>query len=286
VSYPYVQARYDYAVRKGPAFGLLYHMAEGGNTVAYLANDPSRGVSVHAVCKYDGTVVQMLDWTHASGSLNPTDRSTDKAYFGHKYLVDVLGPWWSDPNSAVLSMEIEGFASKGPNAAQMAAAVSWGLDMKGRFPDLRGAIGHADQTDTKACPGTTDAMKAIFSGVGGHGLWQGDDVRFGTVITGQLLPVNAGQAWKYLDGSPGGVFGSAHAWPVHAKADAHNGQYIVEVNTGSPYGDLVARETLVLVESTAALVDAPAVPAADCTDEVAAEHERVRTAALAAVGAV
>lgn len=171
--YPFVAAGApDYGGRKGPALGLLYHMAEGGNTVAYLSHaGVPRGVSVHAVCEYSGRVVQMLHWDRASGSLNPRDTSTDKAYYGQKHLMDVLGSWWGDPNSAVLSMEIEGFAAKGPNPAQVDGAVAWGEDMKGLFSALRGALGHADQTDTKGCPGTSLAMRLVFEGVGGHGLW-------------------------------------------------------------------------------------------------------------------
>src|SRR5678809_226907 len=42
--------------------------------------------------------------------------------------------------------------------------------MRRRFPTLRGAVGHHDQSP-KACPGVTPNMKAIFTGVGGHGLW-------------------------------------------------------------------------------------------------------------------
>lgn len=174
MSYPFVAAWWDYGARKGPALGLCFHMAEGGGTVGYLDKNgsaPPRGVSVHTVCDYAGVVTQMLSWSHASGSLNPADRSTNKAYFGHSSLVAVLGAWWTDPNSAVLSMEIEGFAAKGPNPAQVKAAIAWGLDMRRQFSTLRGAIGHADQTDTKGCPGTTVAMKAIFAGVGGHGLF-------------------------------------------------------------------------------------------------------------------
>lgn len=173
-SYRFVPAWYDYGPRAHDALGLLYHMAEGGGTVGYLDKNgaaPPRGVSVHVVFTYAGETVQMLPWAHASGSVNPRDRSTNKAYYGHAHLVDVLGMWWADPNSVTLSAEIEGHASEGPNPAQVKAAIAWGRDMRTQFGTLRGAIGHADQTDTKACPGTSAAMKAIFDGVGGHGRW-------------------------------------------------------------------------------------------------------------------
>lgn len=210
MSYPFVAAWYDdYGARKGPTLGLLYHMAEGGGTVGYLdktGRPPSRGVSVHAVCDYGGVVTQMLKWTDASGSLNPADRSTDKAYYGHRHLHDVLGDWWIDPNSVTLSMEIEGFAAKGPNADQIIGAIAWGRDMIDHFPELCGALGHADQTDTKHCPGTTAAMQAIFAGVGGHGLWTpqeepvpGLQFRFLDRVTGIATVQGAGHALIRVD---------------------------------------------------------------------------------------
>lgn len=173
MAYPFVPAKFDYGRRKGPALALMLHMAEGGNTVHYLGKNGrvKRGVSVHFVCDVLGRVTQMLPLSHASGSLNPANLSTNKAFYGKKHLDAVLGSWASDPNSAVISIEIEGFAAKGPNPKQVSACIAWGLDMKRELSTLRGALGHADQTNTKACPGTSPAMKAIFEGVGGHGLW-------------------------------------------------------------------------------------------------------------------
>jgi hypothetical protein len=175
MSYPFVAAYWDtYGARKGPTLGIGLHMAEGGGTVGYLdkiGTIPPRGVSVHAVCDRAGVVTQMLKWGDASGSLNPADRSTEKGYYGHSVLLAVLGSWWTDPNSAIVSMEIEGYAAAGPNALQVPAVIAWGLDMRRMFTTIRGAFGHADQTDTKGCPGTTPAMKAIFAGLGGHGLF-------------------------------------------------------------------------------------------------------------------
>jgi len=175
MAYPYRQAWYSYGPRKGPTLALMFHMAEGYGTVGYLdkyGTMPPRGVSVHAVCDRYGHITQMLPWNVASGSLNPANRSTDKGYYGHTKLVSVLGKWWTDPNSVTVSMEIEGYAKKGPNAAQVAAAIKWGKEMKARYKtQMRGALGHADQTDTKGCPGKSAGMLAIFKGVGGHGRW-------------------------------------------------------------------------------------------------------------------
>lgn len=172
--YPYVASYWDNYGPRERTLGLMLHMAEGSGTVGYLDKNgkiPPRGVSVHFVCELSGRMVRMLNLYDVSGSLNPNDRSTDKAYYGHSHLVDVLGDYWFNPNQAVISIEIEGFARTGPNAAQQKALVQWAADMVGQFPSIRGALGHADQTDTKGCPGTTPEMKAVFASIGGHGLW-------------------------------------------------------------------------------------------------------------------
>jgi hypothetical protein len=174
VSYPYRAARYQYGPRKG-TLGLALHHSEGGDElVDYLAGNPARGVSANFALLQTGVMWQMTPLSTASGSLNPADRSTDKGYYGHSTLVAVLGDHWPDPNTWCISLEIAGHAATGPNPRQVEAIVKWAADMKVVFPTLRGAFGHADQTDTKGCPGTTPAMKSVFERIGGHGLWKGD----------------------------------------------------------------------------------------------------------------
>jgi hypothetical protein len=284
----------DYGVRQG-TLGLDFHMAEGGDgTVDYLARRQGetdaawrtrvRGVSANAVCKSDGTIYNMVAWDHAAGALNPADRSTwDKGYYGAKYLQAVLGSHWPDPNTWSIAIEICGYRAIGPTDAQVRACVAWGADMRHRFPTLRGAFGHADQTDTKGCPGTTPNMKAIFAGVGGHGLWDtgggilipaGDDVRYiqargYNVETGMRLPVAAGSSWRTFDGTATGTFGDAKDVPVLGLVDGHSDNYAVLINTGDTdiYADGTTRATIVLVQSSAALkpVPAPTVATVDCS---------------------
>lgn len=280
MTYPFVQATEDYGPRKGPVLGFVIHMAEGGGTVAFLSKpDVVRGVSVHYVIERTGRIVQMLKESHASGSINPKlIRTSDDpdGFYGATAAKAVLGDWWKDPNAAVISVEIEGFAASGPNAAQTGSLRTLVNDVRSRYPSI-GLLGHRDFADYKACPG-----KLIdWDSLGGHA--QEDEVRFGTIVRGKALPIKAGQTWKYLDGTAGGAFGSAATVVVIGKADAHNGQYLVELDTGIPYSDKAIRPTVALVESSAALVDAPK---ADCADAVAAEHERTRAAAIAAVEAI
>lgn len=167
-----MQAKYDYGPRKSTT-ALVLHMTEGNGTiddVKYLARNPARGVSANFVALHDGTIWQMLDWDHASGSLNPADRSTNKAYYGRKYLLEALPDGkWEDPNTHVLSMEIGGKAAIGPTRIQADAVIQWAYDMQQRFPTLTGIFGHADQTNTKPCPGTSAEMKRIFTTLG-HGV--------------------------------------------------------------------------------------------------------------------
>lgn len=167
MTYPFVHAKYDYGVRTGPVKAFLIHMAEGGGTVAYLANNPLRGVSVHYVIEYSGRIVRMLDESHASGSVNPQDiRTTDDSdgFYGVTAAKAVMGSWWSNPNAAVISLEIEGFAKAGPNADQQNALVLLVTDVWSRYPGM-GLLGHRDFADYKACPGT----HIDWARLGGHG---------------------------------------------------------------------------------------------------------------------
>lgn len=197
----FVPAWYDYGPFHKTVVGFGIHMAEGGGTVGYLDNSgspPARGVSVHFVIEYSGRIVQMLDITHACGGLNPADRSTNKGYYGHDTLVAVLGDNWTDPNAVSIQIEMEGFAAKGPNADQVAAVIKLVAELRAKIPTLRGAFGHADQTDTKPCPGTTAAMRGLFASIGGHGLWTGEtmSIYFSEPVTGSfVIPANTSISW-------------------------------------------------------------------------------------------
>lgn len=175
----------DYGPRKG-TLGLSFHMSEGGDgLVGFLARHPGEdlwqwahrvnGVSCNAALLSTGEVVQMLPWDHASGNLNPDDRVGEDGYYGHHHLVDVLGDHWPDPNTWTISMEIAGRRADGPTDAQVEAAIGWGLSMRAAFATIQGAVGHHDQA-VKGCPGLTPNMKAIFAGVGGHGLFTEDPI--------------------------------------------------------------------------------------------------------------
>lgn len=184
MTYRFVQG-IDYGPRSG-TLGLSFHMSEGYDGLPeYLARhrgedlwewaDRVNGVSCNAAILSTGEVVQMLDWGHASGNLNPEDRAGEYGYYGHHHLVDVLGDGWTNPNEYTISAELAGFRDKGPTDAQVRSAIKWGLEMRAKYPTIRGATGHHDQS-SKECPGLTANMKAIFAGVGGHGLFTGGDV--------------------------------------------------------------------------------------------------------------
>jgi hypothetical protein len=279
MSYPYKAARYQYGPRKG-TLGLCLHMSEGGDgLVDYLANDPARGVSANFALLSTGVMWRMTPYETASGSLNPADRSTDKAYYGHSTLVDVLGDHWTDPNTWVISLEIAGHAADGPNPRQVDAIQAWAADMKTMFPTLRGAIGHADQTNTKGCPGVTTAMKSAFDRIGGHGLWQQEtDVTPAPIIdqTPKIVTANTGHTWRDLDGTT-----------VLAKDRPALAPRL------SPYGiagglraiySTLAGHPIVIIDPATAVPVPVATP--DCTAAVKAEHDRVKAAAVAAVGAL
>ena len=193
LTYPFVAAYHAYGARKGPALALAIHMAEGGGTVGYLSRDAARGVSVHFVIERTGRIVQMLDLAAASGSIDPTRiRTTDDAdgFYGVSHAKRVLGDWWRDPNSAVISVEIEGYASIGPNAIQQDALADWAVDMRQKVPTLRGALGHRDFASYKACPG----RRIDWTRIGGHGLWAEED----DTVT---ITRNRWERWKAVNGN-------------------------------------------------------------------------------------
>jgi N-acetylmuramoyl-L-alanine amidase-like protein len=166
VAYPFVQAYHDYGLRNGPTRAFLVHMAEGGGTVGYLSRANPNGVSVHYVIEYTGRVVQMLREDHASGSVNPREiRTTDDpdGFYGATAAKAVMGAYWSDPNSAVISCEIEGYAKDGPNDKQKIGLSLLVKDVRSRHSV--GLLGHRDFQDYKACPGRLIPWTVL----GGHG---------------------------------------------------------------------------------------------------------------------
>jgi hypothetical protein len=172
----------DYGPRKG-TLGFVIHMTEGNGGIGdalYLAKRAGetvaqwkvrvRGVSANFVILNDGEVIQMVAWGNASGSMNPSDRSDNTGFYQQKYIAAVLGQYYFDPNAYSISVEIAGKRANGPTQAQVKATIALYAEARRRYPSLRGAYGHADQTDTKGCPGTHGNMLAIWSAIG-HGLY-------------------------------------------------------------------------------------------------------------------
>jgi hypothetical protein len=269
VAYRYLQG-IDYGPRDG-TLGLSFHMSEGFDGLPeYLARhsgetnqewrDRVRGVSCNAAILSTGEVVQMLDWSHCSGNLNPADRAGEYGFYGHSKLMDVLGDHWPDPNMWTISAELAGFRANGPTDAQIKSSIAWGLEMRDRFPSIRGSVGHHDQS-TKACPGTTPNMLAIFEGIGGHGLFPaGGDVKFiqaSDLGQTKLLRLPLDTPLYGFDGSEVLRTTTARDWDYVGLVDAHSGEKVVALNTNKVYADGVIRPTL-LVAKTGTLVDAPA----------------------------
>jgi N-acetyl-anhydromuramyl-L-alanine amidase AmpD len=184
VMYPFIQAAFDgYGRRIAPALALVVHMAEGGGTVGYLSRDPKRGVSVHFVIEYSGRIVQMMRLDRISGSINPTTLrvNDDVPFVGYNGEIVrygavvrkmVLGKWDSNPNQAVITLEIEGYARRGPNIKQRVALRHLTIDVLDREPTIKGVLGHRDFQNVKACPGRFIpwANMAVTVGAGHHGL--------------------------------------------------------------------------------------------------------------------
>lgn len=172
MTYPYVQAYYDFGPRgSAPIKAFVIHMAEGGGTVGYLAKANPNKVSVHYVIERTGRIVQMLREDRISGSINPrdirvsNDSKPPDPPFGVSTAKAVMGEWWDDPNRAVISLEIEGFARYGPNTAEVGSLRTLVADVRSRHPAI-GLLGHRDFADYKACPGKLIPWDTL----GGHGV--------------------------------------------------------------------------------------------------------------------
>ena len=176
----------DYGPRLGTE-GWNIHMAEGGDgTANWLARRTGesttawrnrvKGVSASFVIQSTGKRIQMVPWSNTAGNLNPNDRSSDnKGFYGRRYLLEVLPTHWTNPNAYTLSVEFCGFRANGITDDQLASFLELNEEARNRYPNMRGAFGHADQTDTKGCPGTANNMLALWRAIG-HG-------RFGSTVT-------------------------------------------------------------------------------------------------------
>jgi hypothetical protein len=195
MAYRFVPSYHDLGRAMGPRLAVVWHMAEGGGTVAFLAKDNRHGVSVHFVIGRDGSITQMLQLSHMHSSINPRDiRTTDDpdGFYGTTAARAVMGDyWWRNPNHASIGVEVEGFAAEGPNAAQRDACDDLWVHLRLRYPSIR-SLGHRDFADYKACPG----RKFPWDRVGGHGPAPEDDPLGPTFETTATI----GRATVKLDG--------------------------------------------------------------------------------------
>lgn len=153
---------------------IFVHMAEGGGTVSWLQNPKNPSVSAHYVVEYTGRVVQMVSENDSAWGINPsllrTTNDSAFSFLGESVVYGVtaakkaLGTYWYDPNASGLTIEVEGYAKDGPNAAQRIALAALIRDIRRRWDNLP-ALGHRDFQNYKACPG----HKIAWVDFGGHG---------------------------------------------------------------------------------------------------------------------
>lgn len=185
--YRYVHATHDFGKSSKQKQGIVFHMAEGCNTVGYLSGgNVLRNVSSNFVVECDGEIVQMLPIQNTSGSINPRDvrRDNDEdGFWGRKftryYNDDILT---GAANQRTISVECDGKARAkwtccgktfppGLNPKQVDALVSLIKALRAKLPQELGVNGHRDFADYKACPGKADGTEAVLAAVG-HGAEQ------------------------------------------------------------------------------------------------------------------
>lgn len=184
MAFPFVPAYYRLGRRRAPALAFVVHMAEGGGTVGYLSRPNPNRVSVHFVIERSGRIVQMLPLGEVSGSINPsrlrmtndppfTGYNGERVTYGIAPRRAVLGATWDrDPNHAIITVEVEGFARYGPNADQRVSLVRLYRFVVGELPTIRGNLAHRDFQSYKACPGKLIPWRnmSLITGGGKHGL--------------------------------------------------------------------------------------------------------------------
>ena len=286
-------ARHDYGPRAGwPTLAVTWHMAEGKNVAQYLSGDPLRGVSVHytieqATARWrDGQVVRCLAEDRISGSIDPRAirRGDDRGgYYGASHARAAIGRYWPDtsPNRLIISVEVAGYAREGPTEAQQRSMVALWDELKDRYRKVI-PLGHRDWQDVKPCPGRTAAMKAAFTAMGGHGK-DYTEVRYVSTrdyLSGRICTVRKGA--RLFDYPGGLVIGTLDPPRVRDYLGTDAGGDFTLISS-----DLDGMSRTVWVRSKAVSDIRPAeVPTPECDAEVAAERERVKAAAIAAVEAL
>lgn len=279
MTYPFVAAYHDYGPALGPRLGITWHMAQGGGTVSYLAKPNPNGVAVHFVIERDGDIIQMLRLDHANGSIRPTAIRTtnDKPYFwagvpvtyGAATAKAVLGSWWSDPNSATIGVECEGFAADGPNAAQTTSMDWLWRDLAERFPGIR-SLAHRDFADYKSCPGRL----VPWDRVGGHGPEADMSPLRITNATLADVDLTVGDQLHNPDGSPlVKVSVASTKRSPYGVTIGTTGYRVVPVSTG---GETVMALVPVAAVTIRPVTDASPYTEADLDAAIAADRARAR----------
>lgn len=299
MTFAFVHSAVDLGLAKGPRLAVVWHMAEGGGTVAFLSKPNPRGVSVHYVIEYTGRIVQMLDLTHMHSSLRTSDiRTTDDpdGFYGRSHALAVMGDWADishgtpGPNHASIGVEMEGFAATGPNDKQTVAMASLFNLLRARWPKIR-SLAHRDFQDYKPCPG----RQVPWAVVGGHGSEVG--------IMGLRVKLDVtlpdGTPWNNLGTTKVAKAGALRRVADDSRVSVQVGQDLGQVQTGWFLGEAgqppfatptaiyalnVGNELHIIAASQCEPLEPlpqPAPPTADCTVYTDAMKEAGRVLAEA-----
>jgi N-acetylmuramoyl-L-alanine amidase len=294
-------ARFDYGARTDPTLAVVFHMAEGRDVAQYLAHNPLRGVSVHYTIEQktarwqDGEIVRCLAEDRISGSLNAHPVSEDPngvrddddqdGFYGISHVKYALGKLFgaTSVNKPVISVEVAGFEKDGPTRAQALSMLRLFDDVNARYGRVI-PLAHRDFQRVKPCPGKTPLIKAAFGWMGGHGksYLEARYVSTSSFSADQICDVDAGAA--LFDWAGGPDLGTVDP-PL---ARDYLGSRTVGGQSYALIGSVLDGKSRTLWVSASHVKNVRARPttAPDCSAAVAAEHDRVKAAAVTAIGAL
>jgi len=239
---PFWQAKYRTTGGMVSYDAIVWHFAQGGGTDSWLLH-PTGDNSSHIVLKYSGAIRQMVDFADAAHSLHISrpdgpPGTGDYGIFSLDAAQAALGDGWRDPNTQIITIEVEGFASSGANADQLETIPRLARWLEEQFPRAV-HLGHRDFQNYKPCPGPT-----LFRGLLPHGgrLTTGQENELIFIETERLpyggryvIPANKEVIGIKIDRATGAITKKVWAPRATASSASYDATITTNATRGNPY---------------------------------------------------